>query len=125
MIRNTRQRDAIRQVFCELRRPLSPQEVLEQARRRLPRLGLATVYRNLKAMEEDGWLSTVQLPGRPLLYERADKQHHHYFECRACHRVYDVPACPRNLNRLVPQGFEVEQHEIVLYGRCHACAARD
>ena len=50
MERSTRQRRAIREAFLEAGRPLSPQEVLELARKKVPSLGLATVYRTLKGL---------------------------------------------------------------------------
>ncbi|MEW6280573.1 MAG: transcriptional repressor, partial [Candidatus Eremiobacterota bacterium] len=52
MERNTRQRDAIRRALADANRPLAPQEVLEEARRYSPGLGIATVYRNLKGLEQ-------------------------------------------------------------------------
>ena len=104
-------------------RPLSPQEILEATRESIPGLGLATVYRNVKAMVESHWLQTVELPGSPDRYEIADRGHHHHFHCRGCDRVFDVEGCPGNLGTMTPRGFELESHEIVLYGRCSACSA--
>ncbi|MFM7507657.1 MAG: transcriptional repressor, partial [Rubrivivax sp.] len=52
MERNTRQRTAIRDALQRARRPLLPQEVLLAAQAQAPRLGLATVYRNLKTLVE-------------------------------------------------------------------------
>ena len=54
MERNTRQRSAIRDSIARADRPLLPQEVLEAARQDVPGLGIATVYRNLKALVEEG-----------------------------------------------------------------------
>ena len=54
MERNTRQRSAIRDAIAQAQRPLLPQEVLEAARTEVPGLGIATVYRNLKALVEEG-----------------------------------------------------------------------
>ena len=50
MERSTRQNAAIRQAIAAAGRPLSPAEVLEAARREVAALGLATVYRTLKAL---------------------------------------------------------------------------
>jgi Fur family ferric uptake transcriptional regulator len=122
MIRNTRQREAIRRVFQEQSRPLNAEEVLAYARRKAPRLGIATVYRNLKALRAEGWLIPVQLPGRRVLYERPVKKHHHFFLCRACDRCFGVSFCPRDLNRYAPKGCVVDDHELVLYGTCRDCA---
>lgn len=120
--RKTRQRAAIREVIAEVDRPVGPGEILAAAKDRVPGIGIATVYRNVKALLEEGWLREVELPGEPSRYELAGKAHHHHFRCRACDRVFDIHACPRDLSTLTPKGFELEGHEIVLYGRCDSCS---
>lgn len=121
MERNTRQRTAIRGVIAHAARPLLPQEVLDAAQTHAPGLGMATVYRNLKALLEDGEVRLVNLPGQNPRYELADRTHHHHFQCRQCERVFDVDACPGNLASLAPPGFTVEDHELTLYGLCKEC----
>src|SRR5688572_11646680 len=121
MQRQTRQRDAIRNALAEAGRPLSPREVLAAARGALPRLGIATVYRTVKAMLDDGALHAVELPGAPARYELAGKSHHHHFHCRACDGVFEVEACPGRMGGLLPGGFRLERHEIILYGLCAGC----
>ena len=122
MERNTRQRTAIREAIAGAERPLLPQEVLDAAQPAVPGLGIATVYRNLKALVDEGEVCTVQLPGENPRYELAGAHHHHHFQCRQCQRVFDVHACPGDLGRLAPAGFTVEGHEITLYGRCADCS---
>ena len=123
MKRDTRQRQAIRRVLEEAGRPLGPNEVLEAARVHHPGIGIATVYRTLKAMVEEGALAQVELPGEPPRYEINGRHHHHHFHCRACDRVYELEGCPEGLRGLTPEGFSLESHEVVLYGRCAACAS--
>ena len=120
--RNTVQRDALRAAFERADRPLSPGEALAAARRDAPGLGIATVYRNIRALVDEGWLAAVPLPGAPNRYEVADKHHHHHFRCRVCDRVYEVDACPPDLRTLVPRGFRLEDHDITLVGCCADCA---
>lgn len=115
------QRSAIRRAFQETDRPLSPLEVLKAARPRSRGLGIATVYRTLKGLQEEGWLVAVSLPGEPPRYEAAGKAHHHHFRCRSCAKVFEIHGCPGNLRRLVPPGFKIDGHEFVLYGHCAAC----
>jgi Fur family ferric uptake transcriptional regulator len=121
MERNTRQRQIIRQVFAEADRPLGPQEVLQAGQTHAPKLGIATVYRTLKGLIEEGWLVQVALPGEPSRYEIAGKAHHHHFRCRSCDRVFEIAGCLANMKRLTPSGFQLEDHEVVLYGTCDAC----
>ena len=122
MQRDTRQRRAIRQVLKHFARPLTPEEVLDNGQRIVPSLGLATVYRNLKILAREGWASEVQLPGGGLRYELADRPHHHHFLCRSCDQAFDVHRCPDEIEELAPEGFEVDSHELILFGRCAACA---
>jgi Fur family transcriptional regulator, ferric uptake regulator len=123
MQRETRQRRALRKALEEAGHPLSPKELLDAASQDVESLGIATVYRNLKAFQDEGWIETVELPGEPPRYEMAGKGHHHHFHCRDCDRVYEVEGCPGNLSSITPKGFELESHEFVLYGRCDTCAA--
>lgn len=126
MKRSTIQRDAILAALGSAGRPLSPAEILELARRRVPSLGQATVYRAIAALVEAGDLAAVNLPGQPPRYEtrEAASTHHHHFHCDHCGRVFDVAGCPGGLDRLAPKGFAVRRHEVVLYGVCGGCGEK-
>lgn len=124
MERNTRQRTAIREAIVAAARPLLPQEVLDAAQAAAPGLSIATVYRNLKALLDDGELRAVMLPGENPRYETAGGGHHHHFQCTHCQRVFEVHACPGDLASLAPPGFTVEDHDLTLYGRCGDCAPK-
>lgn len=120
--RQTSQRQALLEAFDQAAGPLSPRELLGTASRRSRGLGIATVYRNLKAMVDQGVLKAVSLPGQPgARYERQGKEHHHHFHCRRCRQVFEIAGCPGNIEPLVPRGFALEDHEVVLYGLCRDC----
>lgn len=120
MERSTKQRTAIRQALQAADRPLLATEVLEVAQKAVPSLGIATVYRTLKALVEQESLQVVELPGENPRFEFAHG-HHHHFSCQACGRVYDIHACPGDFSKMVPPGFAVSNHEVTLYGRCADC----
>ncbi len=120
--RNTKQRQAIRDVLDEAARPLSPKEILESAQDRVSGMGLATVYRTLKLLADEGLVTAVEIPGEPPRYEPGGKGHHHHFYCRKCAKVYEVEDCPGNFAKVTPAGFKLEGHELVLFGVCAACA---
>lgn len=120
--RRTRQREALVEALERADRPLSVGELLEAASRRIDRLGVATVYRAVNALLEDGSIEAVEIPGEPTRYERADKGHHHHFQCEKCDRVFDVAGCLENLRKLAPPKFRVKEHAVTLYGVCAGCA---
>jgi Fur family ferric uptake transcriptional regulator len=124
MKRFTRQREAIRHALSTAGRPLSATELVALARKTMPGVGTATVYRHLKMMSDRGEVVAIRLPEAPRRYEPSGRKHHHFFVCDACSRMYEVPDCASGLGRLAPRGFRVERHEILLYGRCSACAGR-
>lgn len=123
MERKTRQRTAIREAIARSGRPLLAQEVLLEAQGAVPGLSLATVYRNLRSLVDEGELRSVLLPGENPRYEVAHAHHHHHFQCRQCQRVFEVEACPGDLSELAPPGFTLEDHDLTLYGRCAECSS--
>lgn len=102
---------------------MSPEEILAAAHQRADGIGIATVYRNIKSLTEEGWLVAVELPGQPPRYELAGKDHHHHFHCQACGQVFELEGCVDGLRDLAPRGFRVTGHEVVLYGECRSCRA--
>jgi len=122
--RSTRQRKAIEQALTRADRPMTPEELLALAQAEVPRLGIATVYRALKDLRDEGAVVAVEVPGHPTCFETAHRGHHHHFHCRSCRKVYEVQGCVHGVHGIAPKGFRVEDHEIVLTGVCAACAAR-
>ncbi|MFI5363646.1 MAG: Fur family transcriptional regulator [Elusimicrobiota bacterium] len=122
MLRDTAQRRAIRRALDEAGRPLGALEVLESSRRDAPGLGIATVYRALKALGAEGRVATVEIPGEPPRYEAAGKGHHHHFLCSSCGKAYELGGCLGGLPGLLPRGFKMSGHELLLHGSCAACS---
>ena len=120
--RRTKQRDAVRAVFDSAERPLSVDELLKAASRRVKGLGVATVYRAVGTLIADGSIQAVEIPGEPTRYERAGKGHHHHFQCEKCERAFDIEGCLDNVRKLAPPRFRVREHSVTLYGLCAACA---
>lgn len=120
-VRDTRQKQAIRQAITAANRPVSPAEVLELAGERVPGISIATVYRNLVTLLEEGWLVAVNLPGKPPCYELAGKHHHHHFQCNACSKVFELEGCDIVPKAKLPPGFRTTSHEFFLYGTCADC----
>ena len=125
MQRDTSQRRAIRRALEDAGRPLGALEVLEASKGDAPGLGIATVYRNIKALLEAEEISEVALPGEPPRYEAAGKGHHHHFRCERCEKVFELGgACLPDLKNALPRGFRVTSHEVLVHGVCAACAKK-
>jgi Fur family ferric uptake transcriptional regulator len=121
--RQTPQRRAILEVIRDADGPLTVEQIHRRAGRRSRGLGIATVYRNLKRLQDAGEVATVVLPDGEARYEAADLGHHHHFRCRSCRTVFDLEICPLSIphGTTLPGGFEVEAHEVTLYGTCPRC----
>ena len=123
MIRRTRQRLAIEEVFRKEARPLTPPEVFAGAQRILPQIGLRTVYRQLNDMAAEGIVVGVDYPGQPLRYEWVSNTHHAHFICRKCDRVFDMQVEVPDVHIQPPKGFQITGQETVFYGVCPECGA--
>jgi len=122
MVRRTKQRSAITQAIELAGRPLLPQEILKLAQKTVPNLNLATVYRSLNLMIQEGLVAAVHLPEQPTRFEIFG-HHHHHFLCKQCDRVFDIHSCSDEISRLAPLGFAVDDHDLTLYGRCPDCVS--
>ena len=96
--------------------------VYRRVRRRLPRVSLATVYRNLRMFAAEGFLA--ERSGAGGLRFDGNTGPHDHFTCLTCGRIYDVPARDERSGRrriAARTGFEVLDHRTEYYGRCGTC----
>ena len=120
----TKQKLVLGGVFEQAKRPLTASEICNEARKEIPSLGIATVYRAIKQSLTEGQIRAVEIPGVAPHYESAGRHHHHFFLCQECKRLFELMGCVRGVRGLAPNGFRVQQHEIVLYGACASCVGR-
>lgn len=115
--RETKQRHAIRKAFETANRPLGPKEVLDIASQEVGNLGIATVYRNIKTMVDQGALETINLPGEPPRYDlpRTKTEHSSLIMCKKTNRVFHGN---QNVQIELPKipGFNIQNYQIIFYG---------
>ncbi len=121
--RRTSQGSAIKKVIRDANGPLRPLEILELASRVVPTLGIATVYRQLRRLQDAGEVRAVDLGVNDVRYEPTDRGHHHHFLCSECEEAFDIHGCAEGISEMVPPGFTIQNHEITLYGQCDECRA--
>jgi len=126
----TRRTRQLEQVFAALQgdhtHPFA-HEIYRRVHRRLPRISLATVYRNLHSLVEEGKIQTFLLDGQGARYDPETSEHDH-FVCERCGRVDDLflrRARRRiDLTSLAKQGYVVTTHNLTVRGMCQGCASR-
>jgi Fur family transcriptional regulator, stress-responsive regulator len=110
------------------RRPHSTADaVAEVVRDEIGAISLQSVYDALSLLATEGLIRRIQPPGSPARFEDRVGDNHHHLICRACGRMVDVDcaagAAPC-LNAADNSGYEIDEAEIVYWGRCPACVAR-
>lgn len=121
--RVTSQRLVIGRLLRDLDRHVTAEEVLRLASEQLPGVSLPTVYATLDLLAELGEARRVSVGG-PVLYDPRVEDHAHV-RCRECGRVedLDVPLdAARALRAARDAGFAPDTAELVVEGRCAACA---
>lgn len=123
----TRQRRIILDVLAGSKAHPTADEVYQAVRRQMPRISLATVYRNLDLLAGEGRIGRLRLGEGPARYDGHAGDHHHV-RCVRCGRVDDVPAgfCdirPAELDRST--GYELVDCRVEISGLCPACQRKE
>jgi Fe2+ or Zn2+ uptake regulation protein len=92
-LRITKQRLALLRILEESGEHLDAQALHARARRQVPNMSLATVYRNLQVFMDAGlvnrsWPDSSQSGAS---YETTSKEPHCHFRCLACQRIVEMP----------------------------------
>lgn len=125
--RTTRQRSAIAGALRRCDHPVTAQELHARLLREGDEVGLATVYRNLQRLAEDGTADTLRRASGEQAFMICGAGHHHHLTCRACGRVDEVRDCglERWSERIAREhGFSEVTHQAELVGVCADCARR-
>jgi len=119
----TRQRGAVFDYLRQVDHHPTAEEVFIAVKRELPKISLATVYKNLEALVACGAASKLTYGDSAARYEiRTD--HHYHSRCLKCGRITDVaPTAGEQLLKLLkaPRGFKVEDYRVELLGHCENC----
>ncbi len=121
----TKQRTAIESDLERSEEFRSAQEVHASLHAGGTTIGLATVYRALQAMVDEGSLDTLRTDEGEQVFRRCSStEHHHHLLCRDCGRAVEVegPAIERWAATVSAEhGFTDVDHTLELVGRCADC----
>lgn len=125
-MRNTRQKDVIRESLKGADGFVSARQLHERLEAAGEHIALATVYRQLNAMEEQGLVDTVRMNGQQLFRLCGDDRHHHHLVCVSCGRTVQIdPPSEQWLRKVADAyGFTIESHTLEVFGLCAECRGR-
>ncbi len=127
MQRMTRQRSALTDAMQGLDEFLSAQQLHELLRAEGTEIGLATVYRTLAALADEGAVDVLRTADGEQVYRRcAGDGHHHHLVCRECGRAEEIegPGVEAWAAQVgAAHDFVDIEHTIELTGLCPDCRA--
>lgn len=100
--------------------------VAEAVRTELGVISLQAVYDALSVLAAEGLIRRIQPAGSPARFETRVGDNHHHLICRICGRMVDVDCAVGSAPCLTPvdaRGYEVDEAEVVYWGRCPDCAS--
>jgi len=121
--RHTRQRQVVLEELQAATCHPTADELYQTVRRRLPKISLATVYRNLDLLRGQGHILRLEIPGAQWRFDGTTQQHHH-IRCVQCGRIADIwlDHAPPPLDRVREvTDFEVIDQRVDFTGRCPEC----
>jgi Fur family ferric uptake transcriptional regulator len=103
---------------------VTAETVAETVRDDIGSISVQAVYDALSVLTESGLLRRIQPAGSPARYERRVGDNHHHLICRGCDRMVDVDCAVGEAPCLTAAndfGYEIDEAEIIYWGRCPAC----
>ena len=106
----------------------SSQELYKLIEKKNPGIGMATVYRTLALLEEEGIICKVYFGDDCIRYEINDENEvhgHHHLVCQQCGKVIELKYdLLEDIERKIflDHGFKVVDHEVKFIGICSDCA---
>lgn len=119
----TKPRKVILEELRKMHNHPTADQLYEQVRTRLPRVSLATIYRNLDLMVKDGLVRQLASECGQRRYD-GDLQTHWHVRCMHCNSIDDVFHLPQEPSIAGVQsrtGYKILGHRLELVGICPAC----
>ncbi|MDX9834527.1 MAG: transcriptional repressor [Desulfobulbus sp.] len=127
MIRLTTQRQIILEELAKVKSHPTASELYDMVRKRLPRIGLGTVYRNLELMADSGMILKIEVGGTQKRFDATTNDHYH-IRCSVCGRVddIDVPVIKDLASQAATATpYQILGHHIEFAGICTSCQKED
>ncbi len=125
--RVTKQRVAVSTALDRLEDFVSTQELHRMLHDEGASVSLATTYRILQSMAEEGLVDVLRSDEGEAVYRRCEATgHHHHLVCRRCGKAVDIeaPAVETWASRVAREhGYTAVEHTVEIFGLCPQCTA--
>lgn len=101
-------------------------DIYTAVRAQIGSISRQAVYDAVTALTDRGLFRRIQPAGSPARYENRVGDNHHHLVCRTCGQMVDVDCAVGEtpcLTAAEDAGYEVDEAEVIYWGRCPACAA--
>ena len=107
-------------------RELSGQELHARLRKGPQAMGLATVYRHLRQLQQRGLIRCRHLPSGEALFAPVERDEHHLtcVDCGSTQRLEHCPMHDVHLPAGPSEGFQLLFHTLEFFGVCRNCQQR-
>lgn len=125
--RMTQQRRVILEELNKLTSHPTAEELHRIVRNRLPKISIATVYRNLEILSAEGEVLKLEVAGTQRRFDGTTDNHYH-IRCSVCGRVDDVHmALVDDIEETAQKnsGYGVLSHRIEFTGICPDCTGKN
>lgn len=122
-LRKTHQREIILDELGKCKSHPTADELYERIKKKLPRVSLATVYRNLEILSEAGVIKKLEISGRQKRFDWDPADHDHVY-CIQCHRIDNIATAANTVPLIEPiqeRGYQITGHRIEFFGLCPKC----
>lgn len=123
--RLTRQRKIILEELKKVKTHPRADEIYKMVRKRLPRISLATVYRNLEVLSELKEIQKIESTGALKRFDGTPENHYH-IRCIKCDRLDDAPfSLETGLEKKIRPltSFNIIGHRLEFIGICNECTS--
>ena len=125
--RVTPQREMVIEVIARGGRHMAAEEVFEEVQAQTRAINIATVYRTLDLLVEQGLVSRADLGGGRVVYATLQHGPHIHLLCRYCGRIVDADVAPFEplFEHIQAQyGFTCSPQHFAIYGLCADCQSK-
>ena len=122
-LRMTRQRQLILEELRNVTTHPSADEIYDMVRKRLPRISLGTVYRNLEILSQLGEIQKLETGGAQKRFD-GNPKHHYHIRCLECSRIDDlVVDQPGDIEKKAARltDYKIVGHRLEFLGLCPDC----